>query len=131
MAITPPIFKSKLSQPFQANNFTPVQSAQLAVTASSGSIIFTDLPGTLRVTAKISNTGTKNCYVATGAGSAMAVVSSSTPTPANGTGAVATCDCIPAGAILTQDYVQGTTTFAAICGGSDSTTLEISVGYGQ
>ena len=131
MAITPPIYQSKLSQPFQANNFLAVQSAQLSVTATTGSITFTDLPGTVRVTAKITNTGTKGCYLASGAGSATAVVSSGTPTPANGTGAVATCDYIAAGAILTQDYVAGTNTFAAICGGSDSTTLEISTGFGQ
>lgn len=130
MAITPPIMQSKLSQPFQANNFIAVQSAQLAVTNSSGSITFTDLPGTIRVTAKITNTGTVGCYLASGAGSATAVVSSSTPQPANGTGAVANCDCIAAGAILTQDFVQGTNTFAAITA-SGSTTLEISVGYGQ
>lgn len=131
MAITPPAFQSQLTQPVSSNNFIAVQSAQLAVTASTGSITFTDIPGVQRVTLKITNSGTKGCYMASGKGSATAVVSSSTPTPANGTGAVATCDYIAAGAILTQDYVQGTNTFAAICGGADSTTLELSIGYGQ
>lgn len=131
MTITPPAFKSQLSQPMTANNFIAVQSAKLAVTNVSASIIFTDLPGTGRVTAKITNSGTKGCYLASGAGSATAVASSATPTPTAGTGAVATCDYIGAGVILTQDYVAGTTTFAAICGGSDTTTLEISTGYGQ
>lgn len=131
MTITAPTFQSQLSQPFQANNFIALQSAQLAVTATTGNVIFTDLAGTQRVTAKITNSGTKGCYLASGAGSATAVVSSSTPTPTAGAGVVATCDYIAAGAILTQDFIQGTTTFAAICAGSDSTTLEISVGFGQ
>lgn len=131
MTITPPRLQSQLSQPFSANNFIAVQSAQLAVTASSSSITFTDVPGSIRITAKITNSGTKGCYLASGHTTATAVVSSSTPTPTAGTGAVATCDYIAAGSILTQDFVAGTNTFAAICGGSDSTTLEISIGYGQ
>lgn len=130
MAITPPIFRSKLSQPMQANNFIAVQSAQLAVSGTSSSVTFTDLPGTDRVTAKITNSGTVGCYLASGAGSATAVVSSSTPTPTTGTGAVATCDYIGAGAILQQDFMPGTTTFAAITA-TGSTTLEISTGFGQ
>lgn len=131
MAITPPQGFSYLSQPMTANNFIAVQSAKLSVTNSTGSITFTDLPGTQRVTVKITNSGLKGCYLASGAGTATAVVSSSTPTPTSGTGAVATCDFIGAGAILTQDFVAGTNTFAAICGGSDSTTLEFSIGFGQ
>lgn len=135
MAITPPAFKSQLSQTFTANNFIAVQSAQLAVSNAGGtgnaSLIFTDVPGTLRITAKITNSGTKGCYMASGHGAATAVVSTSTPTPAAGDGVVATCDYIAAGSILTQDYVQGTNTFAAICAGTDTTTLEISIGYGQ
>lgn len=127
----PSNFFSKLSQVITANNFIAVQSAQLAVTATSNSITFTQFLGTKRITAKITNTGTKGCYLASGAGSATAVVSTSTPTPAINTGAVATCDYIAAGAILQQDFFEGTTTFAAICAGSDSTTLEISIGVGQ
>lgn len=131
MTITPPNFQSLLSQPYTANNFIAVQSAKLAVTATTASITFTDLPGTQRITVKITNSGTKGCYLASGAGAATAVVSSSTPTPTSGTGVVSTCDYVAAGSILTQDFIAGTNTFAAICGGSDSTTLEISVGYGQ
>lgn len=128
---TPPQFYSQLSQPFQANNFIAVQSVQLAVTGTTASKTFTDIPGTLRITAKITNAGTKGCYLASGRTTATAVVSSGTPTPTNSANAVATCDFIAAGAILTQDYVPGTDTFAAICGGADTTTLEISIGYGQ
>jgi len=131
MAITPPLYQSKLSAPVQINNFIAIQSAQLAVTAVTGSITFIDIAGTQRVTAKITNSGTKGCYLASGVGSATAVVSSSTPTPTAGDGVVSTCDYIAAGAIFTQDFLPGTNTFAAICGGADTTTLEISIGYGQ
>lgn len=133
MTITSPNFQSLLSQPVQANNFVALQSARLSVTnGSSTPVTFTDLAGTLRITAKITNSGSKGCYLASGvSGSTTAVISSSTPTPTSGSGVVATCDYIAAGSILTQDYIQGTTTFAGICDGSDSTTLEISVGYGQ
>lgn len=136
-APTPPLFQSQLSQPINSNNFLALQSAVLAVSnagsTGSGHITFTALPGTQRVTFKITNTGTKNAYVAGSNSSSItpAVVSTSTPTPTTGTGAVATCDCIPAGAILTQDFVAGTDTISAICGGSDTTTLELSIGYGQ
>ena len=135
MTITSPPFQSMLTQPVQTNNFIAVQSAQRTVSnagaSGSQSITFTDLPGTQRITAKITNTGVKGCYLASGKTTATAVVSSSTPQPASGTGVVANCDYIAAGAILNQDYIQGTDTFAAICAGADTTTLEISVGYGQ
>ena len=135
MTITPPNFQSLLTQPVQSNNFIALQSAQLSVSNSGGSgsqsVTFTDLAGTQRITAKITNSGAKGCYLASGATTATAVVSTSTPTPTSGTGVVATCDYIAAGAILQQDFIQGTNTFAAICAGSDTTTLEISVGYGQ
>ncbi len=131
MTITNPNFQSRLSQQVQINNFIALQSAQLAVTATTSSVTFTDLSGTNRVTAKITNSGSKGCYLASGHGSATAVVSTSTPTPTSGSGVVATCDYIAAGGIFTQDFIAGTNTFAAICAGSDSTTLEISVGYGQ
>lgn len=131
MTLTPPPFQSQLSIPIQANNFVPVQSAHLAVTATSGSIVFTLVPGTLRITAKITNRGSKGAYVAAGIGAATAAVSSATPTPTSGSSVVSTCDYVAAGAIITQDYPQGYNTFAAICAGSDSTDLEITVGYGQ
>jgi len=129
MTLTLPTFRSMLSQPITANNFIALQSAKLAVTASSGSISFPDFAGSGRITVKITNSGSKGCYLASGTSSATAVVSSSTPQPV--TGSVSNCDYIAAGAILTQDFVSGTYTFAAICGGSDTTTLEISVGVGQ
>lgn len=131
--MTLPNFKSLLSQPMTANNFTPIQSVQMSVTNASSSKTFTLVPGgATRTTLKISNTGTKTAYLASGITTATAVASSGTPTPASTVAnAVATCDAIPAGAVLTQDYVQNTDTIAAICGGSDTTTLEVSIGYGQ
>lgn len=135
--MTLPPYQSKLSQPVTSNNFTPIQSALRTVSNSgasgSQSITFTLVPGgATRTTFKICNTGTKTVYIATGKTTATAVVSSGTPTPASSVAdAVSTCDAIPAGAIITQDYPAGTDTIAAICGGSDTGTLEISIGYGQ
>ncbi len=126
------IAQSLLTQPTQANNFIALQSVQLPVTNASGKTTFTDLPGTQRLTAKITNSGTTGCYLASGTGgNATAVTSSTTVLPAYSVGVVANCDYIAAGSIITQDYQQGTDTFAAICAGSGTTTLEISVGYGQ
>lgn len=131
--MTLPSFQSKLSAPVQINNFTPIQSVQLSVTGTSASKTFTLVPGgASRTTFKIYNSGTKTAYVATGTTSATAVASSGTVTPASSVNnAVAICDAIAAGAIYTQDYVAGTDTIAAICAGADTTTLEISIGYGQ
>lgn len=127
-----PSFQSLVAQNVNMGNFIAIQSAQLAVTNSSSSITFTLIPGTIRRTFKITNSGSKGCYLASGAGSATAVVSSSTPIPVSSVAnAVATCDYIGAGETLIMDYLQGTTTLAAITAGSDSTTLEISSGYGS
>lgn len=131
MAINPPYNRSLLAQQVVANSFLAAQSAQLPVSSTTGSVTFTNVPGTIRVTAKITNTGTKGCYIASGKNSATAVVSTTTPQPTAGDEAVSNCDYIAAGAIYTQDYPMGTNTFAAICAGSDTTTLEISVGSGQ
>lgn len=131
MTITLPTFQSQVAQPVVVENFVAIQSAQLAVTNTTNSVTFTAVPGTIRTTLKITNSGSKGCYLASGHGSATAVVSSATPSPAAGAPIVSNCDYIPAGAILTQDYIQGTNTIAAICAGSDTTTLELSIGYGQ
>lgn len=131
MTVTLPQFQSSLSQPVTTNNFMPLQSSQLDVTTTSAQVTFTALPGTLRRTLKITNTGTVGCYVATGTGSATAIPSvNQTPLPASGNPIVANCDFIAAGAIITQDYQQGTDTVAAITV-SSTTTLEITIGVGQ
>lgn len=131
MTITLPTLQSSFTQPVSANNFVALQSVQLGVTSTSAQKTFTAIPGTLRVTMKITNSGTKGCYIASGKTTATAVASSGTPTPTSGTPIVANCDYVAAGSILTQDYIQGTDTIAAITFGSDTTTLEISIGYGQ
>lgn len=132
MTISPPAFASQLSLPIVANNFIALQSAQLAVTNASGSVTFTNIfTGGQRLTAKITNTGTNGAYLASGKATATAVVSTSTPQPTSGTNAVSNCDFIAQGAILQQDFIAGTDTLAAICAGSGTTTLEISVGTGQ
>lgn len=134
MPPVPPVFQSQLSQPVMINNFTPLQSVQLTVSNSgatgSASKTFTVVPSTQRVTFKITNSGAKGAYMAFGDGAATAVISSGTVTPATGAG-LSTCDYIAAGAILTQDAPGGYDTIAAICAGSDTTTLEISYGFGQ
>lgn len=119
-----------LSQPVMSDNFLAMQSALLSPGTGSLSITFTNIPSTQRVTYKFANTGSKAAYVSGGNNSAVAVVSSSTPQPTSGAASVSNCDCIPAGAILTQDYVGGTNTIAAIVN-SGTTTIEISVGGGQ
>src|SRR5580700_11113007 len=96
MATNPIPVQSYLAEPVIVQNFSPAQSGLLAVGASSASITFSAIVGTLRITAKITNKGNNGAYVATGIGSATAVASSSTPGP--------NCDYVGAGAILTQDY---------------------------
>ena len=131
VTIAPPTGQSFLSQPMRINNFLAVQSAKLSVSNSSNSIRFTNVPGTIRITAEIANTGTKGCYLASGQDAAVAVVSTITPQPVSGNPSVSNCNYIAPGGTFTKDFVQGTNTFAAICAGTDTTTLEISVGEGQ
>jgi len=118
--------QSFLALPIVSSNFLPTQSAQLAVGTTSAAITFSTMPpGTIHITAKITNKGTHGAYIAysnSATGTVAAVTSSSTP--------AANCDYAGAGAILQQDYPPGTNTFSAIQDGG-STTLEISVGYGQ
>jgi len=129
MAISPPQLQSKLSVPQTANNFIAMQSAKLSVATASVSVTFTNIPSSQRVTFKLSNTGGASAYIASGNNTATAVLSSSTPQPTSGAASVSNCDCIPAGAILTQDYVSDTNTLAFISAGT--TVIEISIGGGQ
>lgn len=129
MALTPPALRSMLSMPITSNNFIAMQSAKVSVGTGNQTVTFTNIPSTQRVTFKLSNTGGTAAYIAGGNGSATAVLSTSTPQPTSGSATVSNCDCIPAGAILTQDYVGGTNTLAFISAGT--TVIEISVGGGQ
>lgn len=117
--------QSFLAQQVLDQNFTPQLSASLAVAGTSASVTFTPITGNLRQTFKITNKGTHGAYIGWGQGSATAVASTSTP--------AAMCDYVAAGAIITQDYtiVNGPVdTIAAIQDGG-TTTLEISIGFGQ
>lgn len=125
-------FKSVFAAPVTMQNFCPQLSAKLTVSNSgasgSASVTFTPLTSVGRSTFKITNTGTKTAYIAWGTGSATAVAATATP--------AVNCDAIAAGTILTQDYINTSVTttvdtIAAICAGTDTTTLEITYGSGQ
>lgn len=127
MAVTPPKQFPSTLESIKIANLVPIQSAQLSVTSTSSSVTFTNIPSTNRLSFIIANTGTKNGYIAAGSGSATAVASSSTPTPSSGTGVMSTCHCILAGTQITLDFLGAVDTIAAICAGTDTTTLEISL----
>ncbi len=140
MALKPPPRPSQLSQRNTADNFVALQSCNItAVPTTAAAITFTNLPGNQPVTMKIFNSGAsgKHAYIC-GSSSAVSVIAAtaSTTNPsaaAVGPGGyfVSNCDCVPAGAILTQDYISGTDTWSVICASGISTTLELSLGYGQ
>ena len=133
-----PRLTSMLSQPIITDNFMPYQSAQLVIGtgALSVNMTFTVPANTQRVTYKFANTGTKAAYVSvsnsTGPnGIIAAVISTATPQPTSTLVSTSICDCIPGGAILTQDYLGGCDTISAICASGNNTTLEITAGGGQ
>lgn len=124
--------KSYLAQQVIINNFVPQLSGKIVTSGTSSSYTFTPLTGTNHTTFKITNKGSKGAYIGWGVGSATAVATSTT---GNG---VANADYIGAGAIITQDFqsLNGIVdTIAAIQGpdtqDNDTTTLEISMGFGQ
>lgn len=116
---------SLLSQQVRDDNFTPQYSAKLSVSGTSSSVTFPTTTGTLSNTFKITNKGSTGAYIGWGSGTATAVASSGTP--------AAHCDYIAPGAIITQNFQISTgicDTIAAIQE-TTSTTLEISIGFGQ
>jgi hypothetical protein len=135
MAITPPGRPSQLSQRHTADNFVALQSCNILATPTASSITFTNLPGNQPVTFKVFNAGAsgKHAYWC-GSNSAnivAAVASTTQPLPSSGTNAVSTSDCVPAGSILTQDFIYGTDTISVVCASGISAALELSLGYGQ
>ncbi len=133
----PPPRPSQLSQRHTADNFLALQSCQILANPTASAITFTNLPGNQPVTLKAFNAGAsgKHAYIC-GSNSAISVVSAvastTDPTAATiGQYYVSNCDCIPAGAILTQDYISGTNTFSVICASGISAVIELSLGYGQ
>jgi hypothetical protein len=126
--ISPYANQSLIAQPIIAQNFIPRLSAKLAVAGTSAFVTFTPLTGTNRTTFKITNKGTSGAYIAWGMasqGTVTAIASSSTP--------AANCDYVAAGAILTQDFqiVGGIVDTIAAIQDTATTTLEISIGFGQ
>lgn len=117
---------SALAAPILMQNFCPQLSASLSVAGTSASVTFATLTGRLRQTFMITNKGTHGAYLGWGNTTATAVASSGAP--------AANCAYIAAGAILTLDFQNSTgtvvDTVAAIQDGG-TTTLEISIGYGQ
>lgn len=139
MAPLPPPRPSQLSQRHTADNFLALQSCNIQATSSASSITFTNLPGNQPVTLKAYNAGATGAraYIC-GSASAISIVSAvaSTTNPSSspvgpGGWSVSNCDCVPGGAILTQDYIAGTDTFSVVCASGVSCLFELSIGYGQ
>lgn len=135
----PPPRPSQLSQRHTADNFIALQSCNILANPVASAITFTNLSGNQPVTMKIFNAGASGnkAYIC-GSSSAISVVSAvaSTTNPSAspvGPGGfyVSNCDCVPAGAILTQDYIAGTDTWSVICPAGISAVIELSLGYGQ
>ena len=135
MTQKPPRNVSMLAQPIITDNFIPYQSANIVIGTGSVAVnlTFTVNVNTQRVTYKFANTGSKVAYVSvnSSANIVAAVTSTSTPQPTSTLLSVSICDCIPGGAILTQDYPGGYDTISAVCKSGENTTLEITSGGGQ
>lgn len=117
-------------------NFTPKSSVKLSVTDASASVTFSALTppfnSNRRQTFCVYNGGASDAFISGGYNAATAAVSTTTP--------AANCHCIGAGTVQVIDllYLSDpsnpdlvTNTIAAICATGESTTLEISIGYGQ
>lgn len=135
----PPPRPSQLSQRTTADNFVALQSCQILASPTASAITFTNLPGNQPVTLKAFNAGAsgKHAYIC-GSSSAVSVIAAvaSTTNPSSaavgpGQYYVSNCDCVPAGAILTQDYIASTDTWSVICASGVSAVIELSLGYGQ
>lgn len=100
--------------------FTPYPSScyLLDVTSTSKSFTITGDGRSLIV----SNIGSKACYIVFGAGTQTAIL----PVADTAVGGM----CIPAGKDFCIRRAKGQTTLAAICAGSDTTTLAVTPGEG-
>lgn len=121
----PRVNQSYLSMQTRMDNFCPQFSAKLATGGTSSSITFPVVTGAIRTTFKITNKGIEGAYIGWGSGAATAVASSGTPT--------AMCDYVAAGTILTQDFqiIGGVVDTIAALQDTSTTTLEITIGFGQ
>lgn len=136
-----------ISQQVRIDNFSPQLSQKLVTGTTSLYITFAPLTGVQTTTVEITNKGTKGAYIAWasvigGQAPPVAIASSSNgvtvpggPPTATGT---SSCHYIAAGVIKTINLQSsfGPVDSIAAVQGSDtqdngSTTLEISLGYGQ
>ena len=139
---------SQLSQRTTADNFLGTQSAFIVAQGSASSIGFTNLSGNMPVTIKFFNDGSSGntayvcCSNSAASGGAVAAVASTTnPNFATqiinaGQGnafsySISNCDSLPAGAVITQDYMPGTNIISVITPSTYSCKVEFSIGYGQ
>ncbi len=135
MSQNPPRNISMLAAPIITDNFMPQQSAALVIGtgAVANSLTFTAKINPNRVTYKFFNSGTKDAFVSVGPAASIvaAVAATATPQPTSTLVSISICDCIPHGAIITQDYPGGYDTVSGICASGDNTTLQITLGAGQ
>ena len=139
---------TQISQHTTADNFIALQSAYIVATPSASSIGFTNLSGGAPITIKFFNDGSAGntayvcCSNSAASGGAVAAVASTTnPNFATqlfnaGQGnafsySISNCDSLPAGAVITQDYMAGTNTISVITPSGVSCKIEYSVGFGQ
>lgn len=104
------------------------ETVPLSVTSTSSTVRFANVPSVKNYDVIIQNAGTKTAFVSFGTGSVTATVPASTGSPPVGNGSVNNFPVL-AGAIYTMqknsDSVNMNDTIAAICGGTDTTTLYI------
>ena len=148
MAYTPPPKPSQTSQRTTADNFIAFQSGFIIAQPSATSIGFTNPSGGAPVTIKFFNDGSSGntaytcCSNSAASGGAVAAVASTTnPSFATllfnaGQGnafsySISNCDALPAGAVLTQDYMAGTNIISVITPSGISDKIEFSIGFGQ
>lgn len=153
MVYTPIPKPSQFSQRTTADNFIAFQSGFIIAQPSASSIGFTNPYGSLPgggppVTMKFFNDGSAGntayvcCSNSAASGGAVAAVASTTnPQFATqllnaGQGnalsySISNCDSLPAGAVITQDYVSGTNTISVITPSGVSCKVEFSIGWGQ
>lgn len=148
MAYTPPPRPSQFSQRTTADNFIAFQSGFIIAQPSASSIGFTNLSGNQVVTVKFFNDGSagNTAYVccsnsAASGGGVAAIASTTNPSFVTqllnaGQGnalsySISNCDALPAGAVITQDYMPGTNLISVITPAGYSAKTEFSIGYGQ
>lgn len=105
------------------------ETVPLSVTATSSTVKFTNLPSARNYDVIVQNAGSKAAFISFGTGTGVtATVPASSGSPPVGNGSVNNFPILP-GAIYTlqknSDANALNDTIAAICGGSDSTTLYI------